>query len=282
MINYLDVLKKSASKSSSIACMGMDPIIEKIPIEGDIQKKLEKFYLDILLKIDKEKVFPAAVKPNIAFFEQYGFLGLKALKEIIDGYKSAKIPIILDAKRGDIGKTSEAYAKAIFEFWNANAVTIAPYMGSDSVLPFIDYCAKEKGVYILTRTSNKGAKDIQDIKDKNGIPIYEKTAQKIIEWFKSGVGSVVGATYPEELRAILEIFDKSGKEIPLLIPGVGAQGASAKDTMKILKSFKTDPKIHRINSSSEINYAFEKKNSNDYASCAVEALAKLIEETSLS
>ena len=280
-MTYLDLLKISAKKSGSIACMGMDPLLEKIPISGSTESKLKKFYLDILEKILKEKVFPAAVKPNIAFFEQYGFEGLKALKVIIKNYKNAKIPIILDAKRGDIGKTSLAYAKSIFEFWQADSVTISPYMGSDSVGPFIEFSEQGKGVYILTRTSNKGAKDLQDIKDDAGTPIYLKTAQKIIEWYKPGTGSVVGATYPDELKTILELFSKSGKEIPLLIPGVGSQGGNAKEIMEILKNSGTDLKLHRINSSSEINYAYEKAKSKDYASCAVEALSKLIEETSI-
>lgn len=258
--------------------MGIDPVIERIPVTGPIEKRLSKFYLDILEKIIDKKTYPASVKPNIAFFEQFGMDGQKALKKIIDGYSKASVHVILDAKRGDIGKTSTAYAKAIFDYWGADATTIAPYMGIDSIEPFTTYCEKGKTVYILTRTSNKGARDIQDL-EVGGIPVYLKTAEKIVEWYKPGIGAVVGATYPEELKKILELFDKSKKEIALLIPGVGAQGASAKEIMDILKGSKTDPKIHRINSSSEINYAFEKTGSKDYAASAVEALQRLIEET---
>jgi orotidine-5'-phosphate decarboxylase len=280
-MTYLELLKQSAIKSSSIACMGMDPLIEKIPLEGNTEKKIAKFYTDILDKITREKVYPAAVKPNVAFFEQYGFEGLHALKRIVEAYKSEGIPVILDAKRGDIGKTSTAYAKAIFGFWEADATTIAPYMGSDSVTPFLEHCPNGKGVYILTRTSNKGAVDLQDIKDKEGTPVYLNTARKIIDWHTEGIGSVVGATYPAELEQILKEYTASKKKICLLIPGVGSQGASAKDIMRILKNSSVDIKIHRINSSGEINWAYEKKNSKDYASCAVEALAKLVEETSI-
>jgi orotidine-5'-phosphate decarboxylase len=281
MMSYLELLKTSAEKSGSIACMGMDPVIERIPIKGDHETKLSKFYLDILKRMTDESVIPASVKPNIAFFEQYGFEGFKALKTIINGYKSHGIPVILDAKRGDIGKTSNAYAKAIFEFWDADAVTIAPYMGADSVPPFIEYCSKGKGVYILTRTSNRGAKDIQDLAVDNNEPVYLKTASKICEWSEPGTGSVVGATYPQELKRILDLYDKSGKQIPLLIPGVGSQGGSAQDIMEILKNSKTDPAIHRINSSSAINFAFEKKDSSDYAECALEALAELIRQSKI-
>ncbi len=146
--------------------MGMDPVIEKIPIQGDPRQVIEEFYLDILKEMNKRNSFPAVIKPNIAYFEQHGFDGLNALSTIISQYKSSGIPILLDAKRGDIGRTSLAYAKSVFEFWDSDSVTVAPYMGSDSVGPFIEWCEKGKGVYILCRTSNKGASDLQDLQER--------------------------------------------------------------------------------------------------------------------
>ena len=276
-MGYLDDLRVRAKKAKSIVCMGMDPVIEKIQIKGDTCQVIEEFYLDILKEMNKRDSYPAIIKPNIAYFEQYGFAGFNALKTIISQYKSSGIPTLLDAKRGDIGKTSTAYAKSVFEFWLSDAVTIAPYMGSDSVEPFIEWCDQEKGVYILCRTSNKGAVDIQDLK-VDGVPVYMKLAENIIRWHKPGVGAVVGATYLEELEEISRFFVESKKEIPLLIPGVGSQGGSAGEVVEVLKKTNNDILIHRINSSSGINYAYIEKNTSDYATAAVDALETLNQE----
>ena len=276
-MGYLDDLRVRAKKAKSIVCMGMDPVIEKIQIKGDTCQVIEEFYLDILKEMNKRDSYPALIKPNIAYFEQYGFDGLNALKTIISQYKSSGIPTLLDAKRGDIGKTSTAYAKSVFEFWDSDAVTIAPYMGSDSVEPFIEWCDQEKGVYILCRTSNKGAVDLQDLK-VDGVPVYMKLAENIIRWHKPGVGAVVGATYLEELEEISRFFVESKKEIPLLIPGVGSQGGSAKEVVEVLRNTKNDILIHRINSSSGINYAYIENDTSDYAKAAVDALENLNKE----
>ena len=273
-MSYLDHLRVRAKKAKSIVCMGMDPIIEKIPIKGEPCRIIEEFYIHILKEMNIRNSHPAIIKPNIAYFEQYGIDGLNALKSIISQYKSSGIPILLDAKRGDIGKTSTAYAKSVFEFWDSDAVTIAPYMGSDSVEPFIEWCDQEKGVYILCRTSNKGAVDLQDLK-VDGVPVYMKLAENIIRWHKPGVGAVVGATYLEELEEISRFFVESKKEIPLLIPGVGSQGGSAGEVVEVLKKTNNDILIHRINSSSGINYAYIEKNTSDYATAAVDALETL-------
>jgi len=279
-MSYLDDLRERAKTVKSIVCMGVDPIIEKIPIKGEPRSVIEGFYLDILKEMNKRDSYPAVIKPNIAYFEQYGFDGLSALKTIITQYKSSGIPSLLDAKRGDIGKTSTAYAKSVFEFWNSDAVTIAPYMGSDSVEPFIEWCEEGKGVYILCRTSNKGAVDLQDLK-VDGVPVYMKLAENIIQWHKPGVGAVVGATYLEELEEISRFFVRSKKEVPLLIPGVGSQGASAGEVVEVLKKTSNDILIHRINSSSGINYAYMKKNTSDYAMAAVDAIEILNKEIGL-
>ena len=276
-MSYLDHLRVRAKKVNSIVCMGMDPIIEKIPIKGEPCRIIEEFYIHILKEMNIRNSHPAIIKPNIAYFEQYGIDGLNALKSIISQYKSSGIPTLLDAKRGDIGKTSTAYAKSVFEFWDSDAVTIAPYMGSDSVEPFIEWCDQEKGVYILCRTSNKGAVDLQDLK-VDGVPIYMKLAENIIRWHKPGVGAVVGATYLEELEEISRFFVESKKEIPLLIPGVGSQGGSAKEVVEVLRKTKNNILIHRINSSSGINYAYIENDTSDYAKAAVDALENLNKE----
>ena len=276
-MSYVDDLRERSKKVKSIVCMGIDPVIEKIPIKGEPRQVIEGFYLDILKEMNKRDLYPAVIKPNIAYFEQYGFDGLNALKTIISQYKSSGIPTLLDAKRGDIGKTSTAYAKSAYEFWDSDAVTIAPYMGSDSVEPFIEWCEKGKGVYILCRTSNKGAADLQDLK-VDGVPVYMKLAENILKWHKPGVGAVVGATYLEELEEISRFFVESKKEVPLLIPGVGSQGGSAGEVVEVLKKTNNDILIHRINSSSGINYAYMKEDTSDYATAAVDALETLNKE----
>jgi orotidine 5'-phosphate decarboxylase, subfamily 2 len=276
-MSYVDDLRERAKNVKSIVCMGIDPVIEKIPIKGEPRQVIEEFYLDILKEMNKRNSYPAVIKPNIAYFEQYGFDGLNALKTIISQYKSSGIPTLLDAKRGDIGKTSTAYAKSAYEFWDTDAVTIAPYMGSDSVEPFIEWCEKGKGVYILCRTSNKGAADLQDLK-VDGVPVYMKLAENILKWHKPGVGAVVGATYLEELEEISRFFVESKKEVPLLIPGVGSQGGSAGEVVEVLKKTNNDILIHRINSSSGINYAYMKEGTSDYAASAIDALEILNKE----
>ena len=276
-LNYIELLRKKARETKSIVCVGLDPVLEKIPLKGSPKEVIIKFYLDILDAFIKNNVLPAAVKPNIAFYEQYGLEGLEALQEIAKAYKEKGFIVIVDAKRGDIGKTSEAYAKAMYDFWGFDAATVSPYMGSDSVLPFIGYCEEGRGVYILNKTSNIGAADVQDLKVEDK-PLYMKIAEKIINWAKPGTGAVVGATYPKELEEIARVFVNSGKEMPLLIPGVGEQGGSAREVVNALKNAGVDLSLVRINSSSGINYAYLKEGTEDYAGSAVRALKKLNDE----
>jgi len=274
-LDFLDSLKISYSKFNSILCLGLDPVIEDIPLTGDTQTIIVAFYEEILNKILQKKVYPSAVKPNYAFYAQYGLEGIEALCKIISLFKNEGFPVILDVKRGDIDKTAKAYAKEAFDFFRADAVTLSPYLGYDSIQPFIDDYP-EKGIYILTKTSNKSSKDIQDVIIDNE-PLYVHVSKKIIEWYHPGIGSVVGATYPEQLSILSNIFIRSGKEIPLLIPGIGAQGGSIEEVMQILKHY-GDIRIHRINSSSTINYAYKKYKKLHYAEAAVKAL-KLMNDT---
>lgn len=243
-MNYLDYLKNSHKKFSSLICLGLDPVIEDIPLSGTIETKIYNFYYTILNKILQKKIFPAAVKPNYAFYAQYGFEGLHALVEVISLFKGEGFPVILDVKRGDIGKTAEAYSRESFDFFQADAVTLSPFMGIDSIEPFlIGY--PDKGYYILTKTSNASSVEIQDIV-YNGNPLYEYIAHKLIDWYQPGLGSVVGANYIEQLEALADIFINSHNEIPLLIPGIGTQGGDLKGVVHVLRKYK-DMSIHRIN-----------------------------------
>ena len=284
-MQFAEFLKESAEKNKSIVCMGADPALEKIELvikKGDVEYKISKFYSEIIETCISENTLPAAVKPNYAFYAQYGFEGLRALKTVCEKVKYAGIPLIFDGKRGDIGNTSTAYAKEAFEFWDADCLTVAPYMGSDSVGPFIKYCEeKGKGVYILNRTSNAGAVDLQNL-IVEGKPLFLKTAEKIVEWgskANGNVGAVVGATSIAELQQLAEYF--ASKKVPLLIPGVGKQGGSAQEVVKILQDSGSELALHRINSSREINYAFEAEKTEDYAGAAVRAIQKMNKEIGL-
>ena len=275
-MNYPELMKKSAEKYSSIVCMGLDPVLEDIPEKsGTPGEIILKFYENILNCIVKKNIYPGAVKPNYAFYAQYGIDGIEALESVIEIYKEADIPVILDFKRGDIGTTAKAYAKEAFEFFKADAVTLSPYLGYDSIEPFVSGYP-DKGYYILTKTSNKSSTEIQDVKtgDKE---FFLYIAEKLIEWYHPGIGSVVGATYPEQLSRISDIFINSGKEIPYLIPGVGTQWGSIDEVMAILRRF-TDVRIHRINASSSINYAWKKYKEMSYDEAAVNALEIMNEE----
>lgn len=276
--NYLEQLRSRAKEVGNIVCVGLDPVLERIPLNGkDAQTIITRFYHDILHAMIEEDVIPACVKPNAAFYEQYGLAGLHALEAIIALCKEKGIPVILDGKRGDIGETSTAYARGWFGQWGVDAMTITPYMGADSVQPFLSYCNEGKGVYVLLRTSNPGAKDFQDL-SINGKPLYWHVAKKLLLWHQQGMGVVVGATYPQELEQLSTFFVSSGKPVPFLIPGVGKQGGSASDVVAALKRSGNEIAIHRINSSSTINYAYEKEKTGDYAGAAVTALRALIND----
>src|SRR3990167_2320325 len=191
-MDFAEYLEKTARNNDSIVCFGIDPVIERIPLKlKGTGRRITKFYSEMLSAIADDI---AAVKPNYAYFAQYGFDGLKALEKIIAVAKKEKLPVILDAKRGDIGKSSEAYSKEVFEVWKADAVTVNPYMGADSVMPFISYCGSGKGVYILVRTSNPGANDLQRLGTETGRKLFMETAAKVAEGHRPGAGAVVGAT----------------------------------------------------------------------------------------
>lgn len=273
MASFTQFLEETAKKNDSIVCFGIDPVIERIPAKsGTVGRRIVKFYSDILAAVADNV---AAVKPNYAFFGQYGFEGLRALEKLIAVAKKKKMPVILDAKRADIGKSSEAYSKEVFEAWKADAVTTSPYMGNDSVSPFIQWCSKGKGVYVLVRTSNPGAADLQQRKLDDGKEIFMAAAEKTVEWHKPGVGAVVGATNVHELRKIAGFFADSGKKMPLLVPGVGTQGGNAADVAEVLREAYGSLLMHRINSSSGISYAYEDSGNKDYVSAAEKAVKEM-------
>jgi len=284
---YKDRIKSRAAAVSNTICMGMDPVLKRIPLQGKPEEIIKEFYTSILYEMLRKNVFPAAVKPNIAFYEAISPECLLVLKDLIKAYQKEGIMVILDAKRGDIGKTSAAYATMAFENFMADAVTVAPYMGLDSVKPF-QQASKEQGIYILTRTSNPGAKDFQEaVLTESGKALYLLVAEKISHWNDGNLGAVVGATAPEELEDLLKLWISAGGEVPCLIPGVsvkgvkGGQGGSIQDVLRAIDNAGGDRNLHLINSSSGINYAWEKYPDLKYWEASVKAMEKMILDMNL-
>ncbi len=284
-MNYSELLREKAKESGSIVCMGADPVLERIPIKnGSVEEKITNFYKQIIDAAIAEGAVPGAIKPNYAFYAQYGFEGLRALKNVCRHVKEKGIPLILDAKRGDIGKTNAAYAREVFDFWEADCVTLSPFLGQDSVAPFVQWCEeKGKGIYLLNRTSNKGAAEIQNL-ECDGKLFYSIISEKIVKWgtnANGNVGAVVGATSIEEFERIVGFFVQSKASVPLLIPGVGAQGGSAADVTAAMRKAGYELQLARINSSSGINYAYEKQETDDFAGAAAKAIKQLNKEIGL-
>lgn len=259
---YLDILRASAKETGSIVCMGLDPIPESLPVRtGSIRADLNHFYQTVFRAMKRRALFPGAFKPNIGYYQSLdrpreedfsGSLALSDLLEMLETFFPG-IPVILDAKRGDIARSSANYAAEAFEAWGADAVTVSPYMGDDSVTPFFK---EGKGLYILDRTSNPGAADLQSqtLSGNTGDPLYMAVARLIVKWSQRhpGTGAVVGATSLEELGMVARYFAEH--QIPLLIPGVGSQGGSGSDTVECLMAASYDLSLVRINSSSGITH----------------------------
>ncbi len=208
----------------SFLCVGLDTDISKIPVHLlDTEDPIFEFNKAI---IDATKDFAVAYKPNIAFYECYGPKGWESLRKTID-YIPKDIFTIADAKRGDIGNTSSYYAKTFFESLNCDSVTVAPYMGEDSVSPFLAF--DNKWVILLALTSNKGALDFQMIQDANGEELYKKVLRKSCEWgTPENLMFVVGATRAEGIGEVRKLVPDHF----FLVPGVGAQGGSLQDVAK--------------------------------------------------
>jgi orotidine-5'-phosphate decarboxylase len=217
-MNFTDKLLAASRRNDSLLCVGLDPDPGLMP-----KVSLLEFNKAI---VDATADLVCAYKPNLAFYEALGIDGLKVLQKTIE-HIPTNIPIIGDGKRGDIGNTTKAYAKALFVTFGFDAATVSPYLGFDSVEPFTEY--KDKGVFILCRTSNPGAVDFQNLVNAQGIPLYEAVARKAKEWNIHGnIGLVVGATYPDELKAIRQLCP----EMLLLIPGIGVQGGDLASAVK--------------------------------------------------
>ncbi len=281
--------------------VGLDPMYEYVPshiMKASIEKYGETLEAvgDAIFEYNKGIIdaiydIAPAVKPQIAMYEQFGIPGLVAFKKTVDYAKSKDMVVIGDAKRGDIGSTSKAYATAhigkikvgnteVAPF-NEDFVTVNPYLGSDGINPFIDVCKEEKkGLFILVKTSNPSSGEFQD-QEINGKPLYEMVGQKVDEWGKdcmgdeySYIGAVVGATYPEMGEVLRRVMPKSY----ILVPGYGAQGGTAAD----LKPFFNEDGLGAIvNSSRGIICAYKNLDGFDettFADASRQATINMIED----
>lgn len=245
MATFRARLQETARKNDSWVCVGLDPDPERLPRVGSVVDEIRTFLLDV---IDDTKESACAYKPNSAFFEAIGPGGYEVLADVVD-HARRYAPVILDAKRGDIGNTAKAYATWAFDRLQADAITVNPFMGRDSVEPFFE--RPDRGVFLLARTSNPGAQDLQSLKLATGEPVYEHVVQLARQWdHQHNVGLVAGATAPDELRRIRHL---AGPDMLLLIPGVGAQGGSPEHAIRFGANAFGDNAI--VNSSRGILYS---------------------------
>jgi len=244
MESFFTFLEKRVDDCSSLLCIGLDPHVSDL--SAPTAASARDFCLNLVKQTSR---YAAAFKPNAAFFEVFGADGWIALKDVIDGIQEesnrmgSMIPVILDAKRGDIASTAEAYAKSAFEKLDADCITLSPYLGKDSIEPFIQN--SEKGVFLLCKTSNAGSGDLQDIlilneergKTKEGdlfplssfVPLHIKVAQLAQTWnTKNNIGLVVGATHIDALKRVREAVP----DLWFLAPGIGAQGGELESALK--------------------------------------------------
>ncbi|MDU1889319.1 MAG: orotidine-5'-phosphate decarboxylase [Dysgonomonas sp.] len=260
-------LFNNIKKKKSFLCVGLDTDIKKIP--SHLLEEEDPIYAFNKAIVDATAKYCVAYKPNAAFYESLGVEGIISMEKTIE-YIRTKYPdqfIILDAKRGDIGNTSEMYATSAFEHLKANAVTVAPYMGEDSVKPFIKY--PKKWVILLALTSNKGSQDFQLTEDKNGERLFEKVLRKSQEWATDEqLMYVVGATQGEMFADIRKIAPNHF----LLVPGIGAQGGSLEEVVKYGMNSECGL---LVNSSRSIIYA---DNSREFGYAAAAEAKKLQEE----
>jgi orotidine-5'-phosphate decarboxylase len=260
-------LKEIQEKRNSMLCIGLDLDRKRMPSEhASTIKGMYDFAVEI---IEATSDMVAAYKPNLAFFEELGSDGFSLLKKIIEKVPDENV-VIVDAKLGDIGNTAAHYASAIFGYLKANWVTLNPYMGYDSIRPFLDYDGK--GAFILCLTSNPGSRDFQFLHVLNK-PVYMYVAEKVAYWNKeNNLGLVVGATHPEHLREIRE----AAGDIPILVPGVGAQGGDLEKAVLTGTNNFRSPAL--INVSRSVLYASQESDFANAAKAEVEKLNSVIAE----
>ena len=284
-MNFADRLFTSVRDKNSVVVAGLDPRVEMLPpqlLDATSASNEEK--CDAILQfniglIESVGQYIAAVKPQIAFYEAFGPEGMRVFAQTCRYAAKAGLLVIADVKRGDIGSTATAYANAYFgSQFPSDAMTVNPYLGSDAIKPFTDRCSDGYGVFALVRTSNPGAKDLQDIKTPNG-RLFEEVADIVSAIGKphigkcgySAVGAVVGATWPKELSQLRHRIPHT----PFLVPGYGAQGAGAED---VRGAFNSEGFGAVVNSSRAICYAYRKERTADWKGAAAREAKRMRDE----
>ncbi len=259
MTDFISQLQTAHTQNNSLLCVGLDPDPTKFP--AHLKGRADKIFDFCAAIVDATADTVIAFKPQIAYFAAYR--AESQLERLIEHMKrvAPNVPIILDAKRGDIGSTAEQYAIEAFERFGADAVTLSPFMGFDSVSPYLQH--HSKGAFLLCRTSNPGGDDLQSqrLASVDGQPLLYEHVARLAQgpWNTNGqLGLVVGATYPQEIARVREI----APTLPLLIPGVGAQGGDAKAT---IRAGLTSQGLVVVNSSRAIIYA---SSGDDFAQAA--------------
>jgi orotidine-5'-phosphate decarboxylase len=245
-VTFLQKLSSAWTTNNSLLCVGLDPDVNKFPAE--LAGQPDAIYAFCKAIVDATADLACSFKPQIAYFAALRAEDqLEAICRYIKTTYPA-IPIVLDAKRGDIGATAEQYAREAFERYDADAVTVNPYMGFDSVAPYLEW--KDRGAIVLCRTSNAGGSDLQFL-DVGGKPLYQHVAQLVADkWNINGqCALVVGATFPNEIAQVRALIG----DMPLLIPGVGAQGGDVESTVRAGRTANGTGMM--INSSRAILYA---------------------------
>jgi orotidine-5'-phosphate decarboxylase len=300
-MHFADRLEQAIKGKGNPICVGLDPRFDSLPAELR-KKSQEKYGATPKAAAEAFLVFNKAIldavadlvpicKPQVAFYEELGWEGLRVYAETIAYARGKGILVISDAKRGDIGTTAQAYAQAHLGAgggsFNADALTVNPYMGPDTLEPFLKVAAaNERGLFILVKTSNPGSGDLQDqALAASGAPLYERVALMVHELGRklrgqcglSGAGAVVGATYPKQARRLRELMP----ETFFLIPGYGAQGGAAADAAA---GFRPDGRGAIVNSSRGIIFAYQQPpysqqyGEKDFAGAARAAVLKMAEE----
>ncbi|HEX6788439.1 MAG TPA: orotidine-5'-phosphate decarboxylase [Gaiellaceae bacterium] len=247
---FSDRLGDAVARKRTQLVVGLDPVDDRLPAEldGDIGA----FCRGI---VDAVEPFAVAVKPQSAFFEAHGAEGVQAFWDTCAYARNAGLLVIADAKRGDIGSTAEAYARTFSG--RADAVTVNPYLGGDSVAPFIEAARRDgSGIFCLVKTSNPGSADLQDVTLADGRKLWERVAELVGVWGAdvvgdgglSAVGAVVGATFPEEIAVARRLLP----DAPFLLPGIGAQGGSPAD---VAAAFTENPASALVSASRSVIYA---------------------------
>jgi len=289
-VRFADELIRRVRELGHPLCVGLDPHLELIPEsfrKGSMRPEdpatpeaVQAFCLEV---VDRLEHRVAAVKPQIALFEQLGWRGLQVLEVLIDRCRSNDLLVVLDAKRGDIGSTAEGYARAYLEpnaSLGVDAITVNPYLGRDSLTPFLDRCsAQGRGVFVLVKTSNPGSGDLQD-RSVASATVFEMVAEMLVEdcrrlvgpdtgW--SSLGVVVGANHPEQAERVRQLLP----EALFLVPGFGAQGGGAEQAVRAFRAVDGRREGGIVNSSRAILYPRGESWETGFEAALDEAAARL-------